>query len=406
MSFSDLLACLERSWKTGQDRTDRYLQVENMDRIRKVISLNSMCFVYYDVAQIGTARKLCSLWVGPCLVTRVISDSLYEVQPLEKCRLKDKGVRIVPRDKLYLIENTVDLTPDERIDLIVTDDYFSVDSEIKINYTFPNIIREFSYSGLLEDSDCVASGTAKDQVQGSKVTRKTFEDRSLGSGGINFNGQTNNNYSDILHDSIEDLSKRLENSHISDQSESYGNESLDDINQRLDNSHISEQSESNNGNNLDSSELSEIEGPNNNTLDSSIGQDSVFRENYSDGNSLVNEDVHMDSARELETRLSILEDNHSKVEDRISNLVNENRRGSVKRVRDTEEDELDRSADGIKAQRMSDTLLVRGRPKGSTNEVQQRKLEEDRQNRDKDRKDRYSISDVVTRRVTKLLSKN
>jgi hypothetical protein len=55
---------------------------------------------------------------------------------------------------------------------------------------------------------------------------------------------------------------------------------------------------------------------------------------------------------------------------------------------------------------MSDTLLVRGRPKGSTNEVQQRKLEEDRQNRDKDRKDRYSISDVVTRRVTKLLSKN
>jgi hypothetical protein len=259
----------------------------------------------------------------------------------------------------------------------------------------------------LEDSDCVPSKTAEDQVQGSKVTRKTFEDRSLGTGGLNFNGQTDNNYSDILHDSIEDLSQRLENSHISEQSESHnGDESFEDLSQRLDNSHISEQSVSNHRDNLDASELSEIEGPSNNTLDSSIGKDSVFRENYSDSNSLVNEDVHMDSARELETRLSVLEDNHSKVEERIFNLANENRRGSVKRVRDIEEDELDRSADGIKTQKMSDTLLVRGRPKGSTNEVQQRKLEEDRQNRDKDRKDRYSISDVVTRRVTKLLSKN
>ncbi len=54
---------------------------------------------------------------------------------------------------------------------------------------------------------------------------------------------------------------------------------------------------------------------------------------------------------------------------------------------------------------MSDTLLVRGRPKGSTNEVQLKKLEEDRQNRDKDRKERYSYSDVVTRKVAKLLKK-
>ncbi len=52
---------------------------------------------------------------------------------------------------------------------------------------------------------------------------------------------------------------------------------------------------------------------------------------------------------------------------------------------------------------MSDTLLVKGRHKGSTNEVQLKKLEDDRQNRDKDRKDRYSYSDVLTRRVAKLL---
>jgi hypothetical protein len=244
-------------------------------------------------------------------------------------------------------------------------------------------------------------------VQGLKVTRTTFEDRSLGTGGLNIHGQKDNDYSDILHSSIEDLSQRLENSHISEQSVSNnGDDSIEDLSQRLENSHISEQSVSNNGDDSHASELSEIDGPSNNTLDSSIGKDSVFRENYSDSNSLVNEDIHMDSARELETRMSVLEDNHSKVEERISNLVSENRRGSVKRVRDIEEDELDRSAEGIKTQRMSDTLLVRGRPKGSTNEVQQRKLEEDRQNRDKDRKDRYSISDVVTRRVTKLLSKN
>ncbi len=124
MSFSELLSCLEQSWRTGQDRTERYLQVENSEHVKKSISLNSCCFIYYKVAQVGIARKLCSLWVGPCIITRVISDSLYEVQPLEQCRLKDKGVRIVPRDKIYLIENTVDLTPDEQIDLIVTDDFF------------------------------------------------------------------------------------------------------------------------------------------------------------------------------------------------------------------------------------------------------------------------------------------
>jgi hypothetical protein len=395
MCFSDWLSCLERNWKSGQDRTDRYLQIENVDRVKKEISLNSVCFVYYDVAQLGFARKLSSLWVGPCLVTRVISDSLYEVQPLENCRLKDKSARIVPRDKLYLIENYVDLTPDERIDLIVTDDFFSVDSEVKINYTFPNIIRELSYSGLLEDSDCASSTNIGNQVQGFQVT-KTSGEKTLGTEELNINGQTD--CGDTLHNSIEDLSQRLENSHISEPSV---------VSSEHGHSFISEQEVSKDGD-LNASNLSDTVGPTNNTLDStmsSIGKDSVFNENYSYDNSLVGEDINMETARDLDARLSILEENHSMVQDRISNLVSESRRGSLKRARDNEEDELDRSAEGIKTQKMSDTLLVRGRPKGSTNEVQQQKLEEDRQNRDKDRQERYSNSDVLTRRLTRLLTK-
>ena len=115
------------------------------------------------------------------------------------------------------------------------------------------------------------------------------------------------------------------------------------------------------------------------------------------------EDINMESARELESRMSILEDTFPKLQSKIVNL--EQRRGSVKRGRDVEEDELDRSLDNAKSQKMSETIPVKGRPKGSTNEVQLQKLDEDRQNRDKDRLERYSVADVVTSNLAKLIKK-
>ena len=71
-----------------------------------------------------------------------------------------------------------------------------------------------------------------------------------------------------------------------------------------------------------------------------------------------------------------------------------------------ENDELDRSLDNIKSQKMSDTFHVKGRPKGLTNEVLQKRLEEDRLKRDQDRQERFSVKDVVTRKVTNLFSKD
>ena len=167
---------------------------------------------------------------------------------------------------------------------------------------------------------------------------------------------------------------------------------VEDLSNTLESTHISEQDSLVSGNKtqLDSTY-------------STISKDSVFNENYSNDNSLAVDDINMESARELESRMSILEDTYSKVQDKIVDL--EQRRGSVKRGRDVEEDELDRSLDDIKTQKMSETIPVKGRPKGSTNEVQLQKLDEDRQSRDKDRLERYSVADVVTRNLAKLIKK-
>ncbi|MCP4267924.1 MAG: transposase family protein, partial [Candidatus Brocadiaceae bacterium] len=78
MSFSELLEALEANWKSGQKKTDRYLQIENASRTSKPIEVNSYCYIYYDVVQIGLSKKLQSMWIGPCLVTKVISECLYE----------------------------------------------------------------------------------------------------------------------------------------------------------------------------------------------------------------------------------------------------------------------------------------------------------------------------------------
>ncbi len=233
---------------------------------------------------------------------------------------------------------------------------------------------------------------ADKQVTGSKVTNPSFENSFLGTGlpqtdSFNVNKQTDKDES--FDSSIEDLSRSLENSHISGQTES---SDRNELRNTSDQTVLSEKT------GLDDSNSSALD-----STFSSIGKNSVFNENYSENKSLVDEDINMESARELESRMSMLEETHVRVQEKISNLEHENRRGSVKRGRDIDDDDLDRSAEGIKTQRMSDTLLVRGRPKGSTNEVQLKKLEDDRQNRDKDRKDRYSYSDVLTRRVAKLL---
>ena len=374
MNFSELLECLDKNWRTGQERTEKYLQVENTERIGRPIAINSYCYIYYDVTTIGVARKLCSLWVGPCLVTKVISDSLFEVQPLEKCRLKDKGVRIVPRDKIYVIESTLDLTPDEKIDLVITDEFFSVDNTLKVNYDFPNTLRNLTCSGVSEEENsCGASPEVVGRRKDGQVTPDFLEKSFLG---VGLSQQRSNVSQDNenLDDLVENLSDTLESTHISDSVDT--NDTTDKT--KLDSTY------------------------------STISKDSVFHGDYASDNSLIDnslgvEDVNMESARELESRMSILEDTFPKLQSKIVNL--EQRRGSVKRGRDVEEDELDRSLDNAKLQKMSETIPVKGRPKGSTNEVQLQKLEEDRQNREKDRLERYSVADVVTRNLAKLIKK-
>ena len=305
-------------------------------------------------------------------MTKVISDSLFEVQPLEKCRLKDKGVRIVPRDKIYVIESTLDLTPDEKIDLVVTDEFFSVDNDLKVNYDFPNTLRNLSCSGVTEEENSCGSSpeVVRKRKDGQQVTQNSFEDSFLG---VGLSQQRSNVSKDneCLNDLVEDLSDTLESTHIS--------ESVD-----MD----------------DKTKL--------NSTYSTISKDSVFHGDYATDNSLIDnslgvEDINMESARELESRMSILEDTFPKLQNKIVNL--EQRRGSVKRGRDVEEDDLDRSLDNAKSQKMSETIPVKGRPKGSTNEVQLQRLDEDRQSRDKDRLERYSVADVVTRNLAKLIKK-
>ena len=392
MNFSELLDCLEKTWKTGQRRTERYLQVENKVRASKAIRLNSYCYIFYDVTQVGVSKKLCSLWVGPCLISRVISDSLFEVQPLQQCRLKDKGVRIVPRDKIYVIDSTLDLTPDEKIDLVVTDDFFGVDSHVAVNFDFPNTIRNLSCSGGIEESENSGSEQESEEFLRVESTTKkpvsreviSFDNSSLGSG-VPFLHRNNKDLA------MEELSESMSNCTLSEQNNTKANDN--------------------------SMDLSLSEADKDSTL-SSISKDSVFTEerlndsNLSDKTELSNtsdisadnDDINMDTANDMESRMSILEDTFSKVQEKITNL--EHRRASVKRGRDMENDELDRPTDNVKSQKMSDTFHARGRPKGLTNDVLQKRLEEDRIKRDIDRKERFSVKDVVTRKVTNLFSKD
>ena len=247
---------------------------------------------------------------------------------------------------------------------------------LKVNFDFPNTLRNLSCSGATEEDDscCSSPEVVRKRKDGQQVTQSSFENSFLGVG----------------------LSQQESNAKISKNEECLDN-IVEDLSNTLESTHISEQDS------LVSGDKTQL-----NSTYSTISKDSVFNGNYSNDNSLTDnslgvEDINMESARELESRMSILEDTYSKVQDKIVDL--EQRRGSVKRGRDVEEDDLDRSLDNIKTQKMSETIPVKGRPKGSTNEVQLQKLDEDRQSRDKDRLERYSVADVVTRNLAKLIKK-
>ena len=286
----------------------------------------------------------------------------------------------------------MDLTPDEKIDLVVTDDFFGVDSHVAVNFDFPNTIRNLSCSGGTEESE--NSGSEQESEEFLRVENTTkkpvsrevisFDNSSLGSG-VPFLHRNNKDLA------MEELSESMSNCTLSEQNNTKANDN--------------------------SMDLSLSEADKDSTL-SSISKDSVFTEerlndsNLSDKTELSNtsdistnnDDINMDTANDMESRMSILEDTFSKVQEKITNL--EHRRASVKRGRDMENDELDRPTDNVKSQKMSDTFHARGRPKGLTNDVLQKRLEEDRIKRDIDRKERFSVKDVVTRKVTNLFSKD
>ncbi|MCP4266087.1 MAG: hypothetical protein GY777_11030 [Candidatus Brocadiaceae bacterium] len=408
MSFSELLEALESNWKSGQKKTDRYLQIENASRTSKPIEVNSYCYIYYDVVQIGLSKKLQSMWIGPCLITKVISECLYEVLPLSGCKLKDKSHRIIPRDKIYVIESTVELTPDEKIGVILTDEFFSVDPIVKIPYDFPQSLHNLSTLELNPEEETSPNKYSSQGPSNNKVRRPMFDNHDLGMPGLG-NNLSNFSSSEDLDVLIEDLSKTLDNTHVSD---NYVVNKSNDSNSQLNDSSIcireSRSSDSNLQSNVSIHES--IRGSRDSVFENTVMSSPILAEqNNSQGeiHDFEESEVNMQSIQldNFDSRMDTLDNTYSDMDRRLSRL--ENRRESVKRSRNNSEDELDRSMGGVKTQKMSETLFPqagRGRPKGTTQEVLQNKLDKERENRDRDRIQRFSNKDVFTRRMKNLVS--
>ena len=80
-SFDKFVYQLESTYQLMKEQTDKYLSTENAKRREDKLFVSDLVYFFEDVVKIGKSRKLSSLFIGPFIVTKTSSDTLYEITP-------------------------------------------------------------------------------------------------------------------------------------------------------------------------------------------------------------------------------------------------------------------------------------------------------------------------------------
>lgn len=131
-SFDKFVYQLEHTYQLMKEQTDKYLSTENAKRREDRLFVSDLVYFYEDVVKIGTSRKLSSFFIGPFIVTKTFSDTLYEITPVPPNPTK----RIITAsiDKLRKVDGKVTLG-DEIVGFNVrTSNYINIDTNVQLRY--------------------------------------------------------------------------------------------------------------------------------------------------------------------------------------------------------------------------------------------------------------------------------
>ena len=153
-SFSKVIERIEQGWKMLRDNTNNYLRITNLHRQDKPLSINTICYVFFNIVKSGISKKLQSFFLGPMIITEKYSNALYLITPLDSCPIKTKKPLVVARDKIYPMETKLELCPKEWINLdLRPSEIIHPDDCILLDRKLFNNIQSFSVS--TNDSDSV-----------------------------------------------------------------------------------------------------------------------------------------------------------------------------------------------------------------------------------------------------------
>ena len=201
--FNKVIERIEEGWKRLRDNTSEYLRIQNLHRQDKPLEVNTICYIYSNVVKRGLSKKLQGFFLGPMIIEKKYSNSLYLVNPLDSCPIKNKKRIVVARDKLYPMDTKLELCPKEWISLdlqpsefIHPDDCIMLDKKI-----FNNID---TYSGDQEPEYQADSLNQPEQESEPSAHQKTQSESSVSSAEISEQLQVNipNITDNIEHSSI------------------------------------------------------------------------------------------------------------------------------------------------------------------------------------------------------------
>ncbi|MCP4054133.1 MAG: transposase family protein [Mesoflavibacter sp.] len=133
-TFEQLQYKIEEGWKCLQKNSDKYMQIKNIHRIDKLLHVNTLCYVYFDIVRSDVSKKLSSKFLGPFIITKRYSQSLYQVQGMVTCPITNPSKFFtVARDKIVPISTQLKLCSKETYSMKLTPSaYISANDVINV----------------------------------------------------------------------------------------------------------------------------------------------------------------------------------------------------------------------------------------------------------------------------------
>ena len=139
--FQSLIEKIEEGWRKLKNNTNRYLRIQNLHRQDLPLCENTICYAFFHIVKVGLSKKLQSFFLGPLIISKRYTNSLYLLTPLDTCPIKSKKPIVVARDKIYPMETKLELCPREWIaldlkpnELIHPDDCILIDRKLFQNF--------------------------------------------------------------------------------------------------------------------------------------------------------------------------------------------------------------------------------------------------------------------------------